>query len=81
MALAVELVGGTLAAVLLALATIGLWLGYVALFGERAGKCPRCGRLAVTVGRQFHPAGCPVPPHRHLEHGTSAWHGIHLRHH
>lgn len=82
MALAAEVVGGILAAVLLVLTMVALWVGYGALFGGRVGKCPRCGRFAVTVGRQFHPGGCPISLQQHIESLGSAWsHEVHFRHH
>lgn len=82
MGMAVELVAGILATALLAFTTAALWVGFLALVGERFGRCPRCRRLGVTASGRHHPLGCPSSHREHLEQLAASWFGgFHLRHH
>ncbi len=85
MTASLEVIVGILVVVLLAFTSVALWVGLAALFGERLGRCPRCGRRALTVGGCLHAAGCPPSFYEHIEHlghVMRAWADeVHLRHH
>lgn len=61
MALFLEVATGVLAAALLLVATLAMFVGLVAGFGrERVERCPHCQHFGLTTGGLMHDGGCPV---------------------